>query len=98
VIEQVEGGLYFDVDGTRYRVHDACFGPPLAAPGRFKVVPLESPQANTRYFVDVFEVVRAYSFRRTESRAITEAALIQQLHASGFTGTSRRTQGVRRPT
>lgn len=84
ISERDDDALYFTVEDVRYRVHDACFGSPLAQPRRFKVVPLESPQANTRYFVDVYKVVRAYSFQRSESRAITEGALLQQLHASGF--------------
>jgi hypothetical protein len=84
--------------GARYRVHDACLDPPLAHPGHFKGLPLESRQANTRYFVDAFKVVRAYSFKRSELRAMTEAALLQPRHASGFTGMTTRDEGAQRPT
>jgi hypothetical protein len=95
--ERADEALYLTEGGTRYRVHDACFGPPLAQPGRYKVVPLGSPQANTRYFVDAIKVVRAYPFKRNESRTITEAALLQQLHGSGFVGQTAKHEGARRP-
>jgi hypothetical protein len=60
--------------------------------------PLESPQSNTRYFVTAGGVRRAYAFKKAESRMITEAALVAQLHASGFVGTSPRDQGAPKPT
>jgi len=35
-------------DGTRYRVYDVPFGPPLSAPHKRGVLPLESLAANHR--------------------------------------------------
>lgn len=90
--------VYLTADGARYRVHDAAFGPPLAEPGHYKLLPLGSAQANTRYFVDAFKTVRAYSFKRSESRAITEEALLTQFHASGFIGQTSRHHGAPRST
>jgi hypothetical protein len=50
MIVRTGDALYFITDGARYRVHDACWGKPRATPGHYKVVSLESPQSNTRYF------------------------------------------------
>jgi len=59
---------YFtDSDGVRWRVHDCCFGTPLAKPGHRKRLPLETPGTNTRYLVNDKGDQRAYTLKRSES-------------------------------
>ena len=72
--------------GARWRVYDIGFGPPHAAPGRWRVHPLGSPHANYRYFVSAERVRRVYRFERGEARALTAADLARQLSAAGDLG------------
>ena len=75
-----------DREGVRWHVHDVAFGPPDAAPGRRRRVPLESPRANYRWFVSAEGVERCHRFQRGESRTPTASNLARQLAAAGFTG------------
>jgi hypothetical protein len=51
-----------DGAGVRWRVHDVAFGPPDAAPGRRRRVPLGSVRATYRWFVNAEGVERCYRF------------------------------------
>jgi len=87
-----------DGDGARYRVHDVAFGPPFAAPGKRRTMPLESHDANHRYFVSAGGVARAYHFTKKEDRRLSVEKLTQQLSGAGFVSTLPRASGARRPT
>lgn len=81
--------IYFtDSDSTLLRVHDACFGPPLAAPGQHRVVLLGDPRANTRYFVSEARVVRFAHLKRFDSRATDAETLARHFSAAGFVAQS----------
>ena len=76
---------YFtDSAGVRWRVHDCCFGRPLARPGHRKRLPLEAPGVNTRYFVNAAGDRRAYTFKRAESRRLTLDECARQFAESGY--------------
>jgi hypothetical protein len=75
-----------------------AFGPPLAAPGKKRVMPLESPEADHRYFVSEGGVARAYHFTKKEVRALDPARLQQQFAGAGFVSTMPRDRGATRPT
>lgn len=85
-------------DGVRYRIHDVAFGPPLAAPGKRRTMPLESFDANRRYFITAGGVARAYHFSKKENRALSVENLQQQLNGAGFVSTLPRTTGALKPT
>jgi hypothetical protein len=89
--------VYFtDSEGTVWRVHDACLGPPLSAPGRHRLVELGASMGSTRYFVNEDRVVRCTPLKRNESRAIDEATLARHFSASGFIAQSPATVPARR--
>ena len=71
-------------DGTRWRVHDCCFGRPLAPPGYRMRLRLEAPSSNTRYFVSATGDQRAYIFKRSESHRLTVDECARQFAESGY--------------
>lgn len=76
-----------DDAGVRYRVHDAAFGPPFAAPARRKLLALGDPRARCRLFVpaDPEPMMRVYDFKtRGGERGISAEILDAQLRASGY--------------
>jgi hypothetical protein len=75
-----------DGAGVRWRVHDVAFGPPDAAPGRRRRVPLGSSRATYRWFVSAEGAERCHRFERGESRELTSEKVARQLAAAGFTG------------
>lgn len=81
---QGEKVYYVDADGSRWRVHDCCFGPPLAPPGYRIRLSLEAPGTNTRYFVNAATERRAYTFKRWESRRLTVDDRARQFAKSGY--------------
>lgn len=87
-----------DPEGTRWHVHDVAFGPPLAAPGRKRVVSLESPEANHRYFVSADGIARASHFTRKKPRSLSADVLEQQFNGAGFVSMSPRDVGATTPT
>ena len=58
--------------------------PPDAAPGKRRRVPLESPRASYRWFVNAEGIERCHRFERGESRALTPANLGRQLAAAEY--------------
>lgn len=89
---------YTSDDGERFRVHDVAFGPPLSRPHHRRVVPLEDPRANHRYFVPEFGVARVYRFTKDELRAVTAERLAVQLRGAGFVATTGANVSAARPT
>jgi len=90
---------YFtDSDGVRWRVHDCCFGTPLAKPGHRERLPLEAPATNTRYFVNEKGDQRAYTLKRSESRRLTLEICARQFAESGYRWKGPLYQGPTRPT
>ena len=76
-----------DEAGVRYRVHDAAFGPPLAAAGRRKLLALGDLRARYRLFVqaDPEPMMRVYDFKaRGGDRGISVAILDAQFCVSGY--------------
>jgi len=73
-----------EASGVRWRVHDCCFGAPLAQPGYRKRLPLEAPGTNTRYFVNEAGEQRAYTFKRSELRRLTLDECARQFTESGY--------------
>jgi hypothetical protein len=93
-----ERAYFTDADGTRYRVHDVAFGPPLVAPGKRRTILLESLDANHRYFVSASGVARAYHFTKKEDRTLSVERFPQQLNGAGFVSTLSQDIRARRPT
>lgn len=90
---------YFtDADGVRWRVHDCCFGTPLAKPGHRKRLALEAPATNTRYFVNGKGDQRAYTLKRSESRRLTLEICARQFAESGYCWDGPLYQGPTSPT
>lgn len=75
--------LYFEFDGSAYRVHDTYF-----TKGRHRL-PLGDANAATRIFVPEKGAHRIYTFRKDESHAVTEIELEWQLRASGYAATEK---------
>lgn len=76
-----------DDAGVRYRVHDAAFGPPLAAAGRRMLLPLGDPRARYRLFVpaDPAPMLRVYDFKvRGGEHGISVEILDGQFRAAGY--------------
>jgi hypothetical protein len=89
---------YFtDSDGVRWRVHDCCFGAPLAKPGHRKRLPLEAPGTNTRYFVNEKGDQHAYALKRCESRRLTVDTCARQFAESGYCSNGPLYQGPTSP-
>jgi hypothetical protein len=98
-LEWLDDHAYFvDGDATRHRAHVVAFGPPLAAPGKKRTMPLESVEANHRHFVSEGDVAPAYHFTKQENRRLSVEKLEQQFHGAGFVATLPRDAGARRPT
>lgn len=90
---------YFtDSNGVCWRVHDCCFGHPLAKGGHRKRLALEAPVANTRYFVNEAGDRRAYSFTRGESRRLTLDDCARQFAEAGYCWNGPRNPPPKRPT
>lgn len=99
MLEREDEAAYFvDSEGELYRIHDVAFGPPLAAPGRKRVMPRESPDANPRYFISANGVARAYRFTRKEDRTLSVERLQKQLNGAGFVSSFPRSLNTRKPT
>lgn len=90
---QDERAYFTDDEGACYRIYDALFHD-----HKKKIVPLESPSSNTRYFVAADRIARAYTFKKLETRKLVPRALLDQLHASGFVASLPRSLIARRPT
>ena len=89
ILENYDDAVYFtDSAGERFRIEDVAFRPPLAAPGTKRVMPLENPDANHRYFVSSDGLTRAYRFAKKEVRDLTVERLTQQLAGAGFVATT----------
>lgn len=85
MLEHTGEVAYFTSDfGERLRIYDCAFGPPVCRPHHRHVMPLESAQANCRYFVPEFGVARVYRFAKGESHELTTERLGQQLRGAGF--------------
>jgi hypothetical protein len=84
--------------GERLRVHDCAFGPPLCRPHHRRVMTLEDPRANHRYFVPEMGVARVYRFTKGESRELKSERLAVQLRGAGFVSTSGMNVSAVRPT
>jgi hypothetical protein len=98
-VERTSDCAYFvDADGVRYRVHDVAFGPQLAAPGKKCAMPLESIDANHRYFITADGLARAYRFTKKEARTLSADRLQQQLNGAGFVSALPRSIGALKPT
>jgi hypothetical protein len=82
--------LYVDCRGVRYRVHDAVYGVPPAAPFKRIRVPLGDPRATVRYFKPETGDTLVYQFRKRDSRELTEAALVRQVRTGGILGRRNR--------
>jgi len=78
-------------------IHGACFGPPLAAPGHHKVVPLEDPRATVRYFVRSDKLTRLHRFARGESHALNLEAMVRQLAGAEYVARGPKTPPVLGP-
>jgi hypothetical protein len=83
--------LYVDCRGVRYRVHDAVYGVRPAAPFKRMRVPLGDPRATVRYFKPETGATLVNTFKKGESRELTEAALVRRVRTGGFSTQSRRT-------
>lgn len=84
--------LYFtDGYGTRWRVYDVAFGPPLAEPHQRKVLALGDARARYRLFVSPGPalMLRAYDFKRGGDRAISAEVLSAQLATASYTPKTR---------
>ncbi len=93
-----DAALYYtEGDGTRWRVYDACYGPPLAPPHVRRLVPISDPRANTRYFVSGGGVVRCAPLKRGESRATDDATLVRHFSAAGFVSQSPSSVAAKHP-
>jgi hypothetical protein len=79
---------YTDSDGVRWRVYDACYGPPLAPRNVRRVVPLGDARANTRSFVSAGGVLRCAPRKRTEPHATDGTTLARLFSAAGFVAQS----------
>lgn len=66
-----DSAYFVDGEGVRDRIHDVAFGPPLAAPEKRRTMPLESFDANHRYFVSAGGVARAYHFTKQQGRRLS---------------------------
>lgn len=88
-----EVSYFVDATGERFRVYDVLF-----TRGRKRIMPLESSQANHRYFVAPDGVTKAYRFEKAEPRALEPARLVAQFGAAGFTAQSSRDIKALRPT
>ena len=99
-LERLDHDLAYFTDsaGERWRVYDPPFGPPLARPGYRRVLPLEAPSTNTRYFVNVKGDQRAYTFTHGESRRLTLAECARQLAESGYCWKGPQYSGPTQPT
>jgi hypothetical protein len=93
-----EIAYFIDGEGMRYRVYDVAFGPPHAKPHKRRVLPLESPTANHRYFVTAGGIVRAYRFTKGEGRLLDSERLTQQLNGAGFAALTPPDPRARKPT
>lgn len=93
-----ERAYFTDSNGVRWRVHDCCFGQPLAKPGHRKRLPLESPATNTRNFVNEAGDWRAYTLKRNESRRLTVDDCARQFTESGYCWKGPLPQPPTRPT
>ena len=82
--------VYLDDNGVSYRVHDAVYGVPPAAPFKRMRVPLGDRRATARYFKPESGAVRVYQFAKGESRELSEAVLVRQLRAAGIVGKRNR--------
>ena len=78
--------VYVDHRGVRYRVHDAVYGVPPAAPFKRMQVPLGDPRATVRYFKPETGDTLVHQFTKGDSRELTEAALIRQVRTAGILG------------
>jgi hypothetical protein len=88
---------YSDSDGTRWRVYDACYGPPLAPAHVRRIVPISDPRANTCYFVSAGGVVRCAPLKRGEARATDDATLARHFSAAGFVAQSPSSIAAKHP-
>jgi hypothetical protein len=77
-----------DTDGSRWRVHDVAFGPPLAAPFKRRRLALGDPRATYRWFVAPDGLQRCYQWPQGSpaNRSLKAATLAQQLRASEYGG------------
>jgi hypothetical protein len=82
--------LYFDCRGVRYRVHDAVYGVLPAAPFKRMRVPLGDRRATVRYFKPESGDTLVHTFKKGDSRELTEAALIRQVRTAGILGKRNR--------
>lgn len=89
---------FTDLEGVRWRVHDCCFGTPLAKSGHRKRLPLEAPATNTRYFVNEKGEQRAYTLKRSESRRLTLEICARQFAEAGYCRNGPPYQGPTTPT
>jgi hypothetical protein len=78
--------LYVDHRGVRYRVHDAVYGVPPAAPFKRMHVPLGDHRATVRYFKPETGDTLVYQFRKGDAWELTEATLVQQVRTAGILG------------
>lgn len=84
--------LYFtDVGGSRWRVHDVAFGPPLAKPFKYAQLPLGDARARYRLFVpaDRDAPRRSFDFKAGGSRALTLDVVAGQFAKSAYVPRAR---------
>lgn len=96
-VERDGDACYFiDREGVRYRVYDVVYGKPT--PHKKRVVSVEHPSANTRYFVRENGETRAYIFTKNEVRALEPERLARQLAGAGFIAMTPRVVAAIKPT
>jgi hypothetical protein len=82
--------LYIEHRGVRYRVHDAVYGVPPAAPFKRMRVPLGDGRATVRYFKPETGDTLVYQFTKGDARQLTETALVGQIRSAGILGKRNR--------
>lgn len=78
-----------DDRNNKWRVYDICYGPPHAAPFRFKAFQPPYAQATNRYFVTPGGKYRSYRFTRESHRDISAETLNAQVREAAFPETKR---------
>ncbi len=97
-IDEDADRVYFtDEEGTRWRVYDVSFGPPLCSPFRRTAFRPPDTRANYRYFVRSDGLERCHPFTDGEPRDLAPELVARQLAVAAYPDAARFDPATRTP-